>query len=213
MEDFSNEVVGTSQLPDWSGVELNRVARAYLPYALTSGLIFGLLLALGGGVAGWLMFTGWVGLIIAATMLFVVTPLFFLHSFMEYRIFGWAAREQDLINRYGVVWRKQVVIPFSRIQHVSTGNGPLERAFGLMHLRVFSAGGASADVTVQGLLPETAERVRHYILGRIGALNQDEAKRQDTAPAPEDGEGPDSSKTDPGLEQSLKRDNESGDER
>nr|WP_301288364.1 PH domain-containing protein [Natronospira proteinivora] len=86
---------------------------------------------------------------------------------MEYRLFGWTVREHDLINRDGVVWRKVTVMPFSRIQHVSTGNGPVERWFGLMHLKCFSAGGASADVMVQGLTPDTAESLRRYILTRL----------------------------------------------
>ncbi|MFW5927042.1 MAG: PH domain-containing protein, partial [Wenzhouxiangella sp.] len=67
-----------------------------------------------------------------------------------------------------VVWRKTVIVPFARIQHVEAVHGPLERYLGLMRLKCFTAGGMSADLTVKGLDRNDARRVRQYLLEQIG---------------------------------------------
>jgi len=178
--------VDVAGLPDWSEVSLNRLASAYLPYALFVNILFAAVIAVAAGIAGWLMFSLWIGVSLLAAGLVLLGGALSLHAWMEYRLFGWALREQDLINKDGVVWRKVTVMPFSRIQHVSTGNGPVERWFGLMHLKCFSAGGATADVMVQGLTPDTAERLRRYILARL----ENEEEGESTLFTPPEFEGP-----------------------
>jgi|GEM_PF-6009490 len=46
--------------------------------------------------------------------------------------------------------------------------GPIERMFGLSKLKIFTAGGASSDLKIPGLLPETANKLKDYIQLKVG---------------------------------------------
>ena len=73
------------------------------------------------------------------------------------------------------MWRRTIILPFARIQHVETASGPVERLFGLMRVKCFTAGGSSADLAMLGLDAEQARRVRQYLLEQI---------REDRTPSP-----------------------------
>jgi len=81
---------------------------------------------------------------------------------------GYAVRERDLLYRSGVLWRKVTAIPFNRIQHVEKDTSPLDRRLQLANLKIFTAGGAGGDLKIHGLSDDVAERVRGFLLDRIG---------------------------------------------
>lgn len=81
---------------------------------------------------------------------------------------GVATRAMDIAYRHGVFWRTVTAIPFNRIQHVETSHGPLDRRFGTASLQVFTAGGSSGDLEINGLEAGEAERLRGFILAKIG---------------------------------------------
>jgi uncharacterized protein len=85
----------------------------------------------------------------------------------RYRGWSFRLRERDLSVRHGVLWRTRSVIPFSRIQHVDTRHGPIERWLGLSSVIVFTAGVRGADVTIPGLAHDEAEALREH-LARLG---------------------------------------------
>jgi hypothetical protein len=96
-----------------------------------------------------------------------VAVCFTLLDWIDARTRGWALREHDLVYSYGVLWRHTVIVPFARIQHVESSSGPLERRFGLMRFKCFTAGGSRADLTVKGLSVSSAQQARHYLLEQI----------------------------------------------
>jgi uncharacterized protein len=164
---FSNQVVAAETLPDFRNVPLNRVAPEFLPYTLITSAAFWLFLVLLSLLLPRLPFVGldlgpWpsVGLFLAMVWFAVI-------SWLEARRRGWAVREHDLIYRSGLIWRKTVIVPFARIQHVETASGPLERLFGLMRVKCFTAGGMMADLSVEGLNAEAAREVRQFLLEQI----------------------------------------------
>ncbi len=63
---------------------------------------------------------------------------------------GFAERDDDLLVRRGVLFRRLSVIPYGRMQYVDVTAGPLERAFGLASVRMHTAAAAS-DARVPGL--------------------------------------------------------------
>ena len=81
---------------------------------------------------------------------------------------GYVVRDKDILFRKGVVWRSVTAIPFNRIQHVETSNTPLDRKFGLATLQLFTAGGSSGDLKIDGLAASVAEQLRVYILRKVG---------------------------------------------
>jgi membrane protein YdbS with pleckstrin-like domain len=170
-EDFSNAQVEVSQLPDYRSVPLSPVAAGYRPWALISQVSFWVILAIGLWILPRLPFAtidlvGWYALPIASLLLGLITAVYVA---VDARVRGWALREHDLIYRYGIFWRKTVILPFARIQHVEAIQGPLERYFDLMRLKCFTAGGLSADLVVKGLDSASARRVRGFLLEQIAA--------------------------------------------
>ena len=87
---------------------------------------------------------------------------------------GYAVRDKDILYKSGVLWRSAQAVPFNRIQHAVRGSGPVERGFGLASVTAYTAGGSGGDLRIAGLGEDVAERLRIYILGKLGdAADQD----------------------------------------
>lgn len=175
--EFTNPQIEMDEVPDYSAVELTPVAPAFLAYSMLTSAAVWLILA-GASVAGrflswvdWLRIDWLPGWWLSAILLTLI-PLSLLWAWLDARRRGWALRQHDLIYREGVIRQRTTILPFARIQHVETASGPLERAFGLMRVKCFTAGGSTADLAVLGLDRHQARRVRSYLLERIGGREQ-----------------------------------------
>lgn len=180
--DFSNRQLGLAELPDYRSVSLSPVAAGFAPYAALSASLFWLMLAAAVLFGPRLPF---VGLDVPSWL--VLLPLVALSWFsalawLDARRRGWALREHDLIYRSGLIWQRTAVLPFARIQHVETASGPLERAFGLMRVKCFTAGGMAADLSVDGLDRDSARQVRQHLLEQIRDEDQHLEAPADEAP-------------------------------
>ena len=82
---------------------------------------------------------------------------------------GYAVRDKDILYKSGVFWRTITAIPFNRIQHVEKSSTPFERHFELATLQLFTAGGTGGDLKIHGLPADAAEKLRVYILAKVGA--------------------------------------------
>ena len=78
------------------------------------------------------------------------------------RAWGFAEREDDLLVRRGVMFRRMSVIPYGRMQYVEVTAGPFERTFGLATVQMHTAAAAS-DARVPGLPAEEAARLRDQL--------------------------------------------------
>ena len=178
---FSNHPVSPENLPDFSTVPLEPVAPRFRSYLLIHGFLLTLALVLGAGLFGGLVWGRMAGWLLSGAGLLIML-LVLLHAWLDPRYRGWAVREHDLIARHGVIWRRTVILPLVRVQHVETASGPLERLFDLMRLQCFSAGGASADVVFHGLSTEKALRIRAHLLERISEDGIAQGRGQLTEP-------------------------------
>ncbi|MFI1682035.1 PH domain-containing protein [Streptomyces sp. NPDC020607] len=77
----------------------------------------------------------------------------------NWRSWRYAERADDLLISRGVLWRKETVVPYGRMQLVEVTSGPVERRFGLASVQLRTAA-AATDARIPGLLPEEAERLR-----------------------------------------------------
>lgn len=66
----------------------------------------------------------------------------------------------DVVIRRGVWWRVTSIVPHSRIQHVDTTHGPLERTLGLSSVVLFTAGTVGASIKIPGLPADQADEIR-----------------------------------------------------
>ncbi|WP_340678142.1 PH domain-containing protein [Paraglaciecola sp.] len=99
-------------------------------------------------------------LVLAALVLILVIVLNFIADKHKH----YALRELDLHFSSGLIFKKLVSQPISRIQHVELKRGPLERYKNLATLQVFSAGGAQHTFEIPGLDLETAQRLHQFVL-------------------------------------------------
>jgi membrane protein YdbS with pleckstrin-like domain len=76
----------------------------------------------------------------------------------------YALRKHDLVFRKGWLFEKLHIIPLKKIQHCQVKRGPLERRYGLASLKIFTAGGAGADITLSGLTQHDAERLKDWLV-------------------------------------------------
>lgn len=76
---------------------------------------------------------------------------------------GYLERDEDFVVRSGVLWRKQVVIPYGRMQYVEVNSGPLERRYGLCRLTLNTAGSA-ATANVFGLPDAEGQALRERLV-------------------------------------------------
>lgn len=83
----------------------------------------------------------------------------------QVRAWGYAEREDDLLVRSGLMWRRIVVVPYGRMQYVDVQAGPLDRAFGIARLQLHTAS-ASTDASIPGLPPAEAARLRDRLASR-----------------------------------------------
>ena len=71
--------------------------------------------------------------------------------------------EGGLRIRRGVLWRKVIWIPISRVQHTDVSQGPVQRSFGLAKLTVHTAGTEGASISLAGLEHGTATRLCDHL--------------------------------------------------
>lgn len=85
---------------------------------------------------------------------------------------AWRYRVTDDALRLdrGVMVRVESVVPYTRIQHVDTEQGPIERLLGLMRVTVHTASGSGASLTVPGLRPDDAASLREQLAQLAGVV-------------------------------------------
>ena len=75
-----------------------------------------------------------------------------------------ALREHDISLHSGVLFKKTIIQPYTRLQHIEIKRGPLERYKKLASLALFSAGGSLHALEIKGLLEGDAEKIKQFIL-------------------------------------------------
>lgn len=87
------------------------------------------------------------------------------YAFNRFRI-----GERELTLKKGWLMRSTTTVPFTRVQHVDTKQGPVLRAFGLMAVTVHTAVG---EHTIEALDVDEAQRVVELITARVLAAKED----------------------------------------
>jgi len=82
----------------------------------------------------------------------------------RYRAWGYAEREDDLVVRRGLLFRRVSVVPYGRMQFIDVAAGPVERLFDLATVQLHTAAAAS-DARIPGLRQADAQRLRDRLAG------------------------------------------------
>lgn len=76
----------------------------------------------------------------------------------------WKLDAQGLHVRRGFLWRSELLVPRSRVQHLDIERGPLERHFGLATLVVHTAGSQTQALHQSGLADADAVALRDALI-------------------------------------------------
>ena len=161
---FSNPQVDIHTLPQAEAMDMIPLERAYKKVRYIGSSIFALIVLFVAAVvmlfnSDWGMF-GFLG----AGFVVALAIWNVIYHGISFHHMSYALREKDISFRSGWLWKSITTVPFNRVQHCDFKQGLLDRQFGLAKLTIYTAGGQNTDLEIPGLLPETAERLKSYIL-------------------------------------------------
>jgi membrane protein YdbS with pleckstrin-like domain len=155
-EDTSYTPLDPRAITLWRLQGLIRLALVAIPIAVSAAVVL-------SASSSWI-----IGILAAAFIVCFSLTRTLLWPVLSWRAYGYALRENDVLVRSGVLFRRWTSIPFQRIQHLDTRQGPIERMLGLSRLQVYTASGLSADGSIPGLAQHTADDLRDLLSKRGG---------------------------------------------
>ena len=165
---FVNQQVNMTDLPNANELEMEPMAESYAREVKVQQLIIWPPLLAVSFVP--FLFAQIIFLLLIPVVVLVLATIISRLVIWESQVKGVALREFDIAYRSGLYWRKTVIVPFNRVQHVEVSSGPLQRKFGLASVKLFTAGGSSVDLRIDGLTAGRAEQVRAFIAAKIEDL-------------------------------------------
>ena len=155
---FSNDQVQSLNLPKMEDVVYEPLQLSHMYVNLiVVGIIFLFVLA---------------GVTVLSFMVEEVKPYFLLALLAVVILFGFLTLAHDILYRDGWLWKSWMVIPFTRIQHLEINQGPIDRIFDLASLQLFTAGGSSSDIEIDGLTPGQAADIKSFIMSKNAEINE-----------------------------------------
>lgn len=107
-------------------------------------------------------FLGWVAAAIAVVLVGIVLGIWL--GYRSWKFTFWKLDETGLHVKRGKLWRKEILVPRSRVQHLDIERGPIERHFGLATLIVHTAGTRLHALRQPGFLDEDAVALRDALV-------------------------------------------------
>ena len=104
----------------------------------------------------------------------LVVILFLMNFFLinyRYQYFRYEITSKEIIFQEGFIFRSMTYVPFSRIQHIETEQGPFLRRENLMELVIHTA---ATDHHIAGLSIEESEKLRQSLLKKVEEVREDE---------------------------------------
>ena len=107
----------------------------------------------------------------------LILPYYFRYHTMRYRF-----DEEGISMRWGLLFRKEVLLNYARIQDIHLVSGIIERWLGLARIQIqTAAGSANAEMTLEGLLEYQA--VRDFLYSRMRGVKEKTAPSATSAQA------------------------------
>lgn len=108
----------------------------------------------------------------------VVIPLYFRYHTLRYRF-----TDEGISMSWGILFRREVIIHYARIQDIHLRSNLVERWLGLARVLIQTASGsAAAEMTLEGL--QEFEAVRDFLYGRMRGVKDRSAAAVTPAAGP-----------------------------
>ena len=161
---YTNAEIALSDLPKHSLVEYSNLSPLYprINAAITLVFFCGLLASF-EVVALFADFPSFV-ILLGSSLGFFLTLVLTSYSWLAAKNRRFAVRHHDVLYESGLFWRKQMIQPLRRIQHVEVTRGPVDKRYGLAKVQLFSSGSAAATFVIPALPLAQAEQLRDFAL-------------------------------------------------
>ncbi len=167
---FQNSEIAVDELPDAENLDWQKLHEGYAQRIRVQTLIGVAIVALAIFALKLVLNIPVMPFAVLNSILAIVAVVLLLRPGISIPRRGFALRDKDILFRKGVIWRSVTAVPFNRIQHVESSSTPLDRKYGLATLQLFTAGGSSGDLKIDGLDKDIAENLRTFILSKVGAV-------------------------------------------
>lgn len=162
---FENPTIDIDKLPAFQNVNIKKPHTNYLYVGLLANTIFVAFLSLLFLYAYFMVPEEFEILKPIAIIVFLLLAAYtYAMTYYSFKLKGYGLREKDIVYHKGVIFRSKTTIPFNRVQHCEITQGPIERLFNLKSLAIYTAGGQSSDLNINGLEPMEAEQLKEYIV-------------------------------------------------
>src|SRR5215218_7475826 len=100
---------------------------------------------------------------------FLILPLFFRYHTMQYKF-----TDDGISMRWGILFRREVIVNYARIQDIHLKSNVVERWLGLARILVQTASGNhSAEMTIEGI--KQFEALRDFLYARMRGVKDGHA--------------------------------------
>jgi len=169
MEDFTNSILLPENLPEAVPEDFSRLDKRYLKIIFIRITVFAIILAV--GLISFLIFSEKklpiLVLILMISGIVLIISFILVISVLGFPKKGYLLRERDISYKSGLIYYKQISVPFNRIQHVEVSQGVLAKIFHLLSVKIYSAGGNTSDLSIPGLNVNDAQKLKTFISEKI----------------------------------------------
>jgi membrane protein YdbS with pleckstrin-like domain len=164
-EFFENQSISLEDLPQINTADFTPIEKSYKVFLLIRNsllitLVFTatLLLHLFGQteLPDWNFAGAYIFFFVLWIMSFVLVELGFKRK-------AYLLRQHDLLYKTGYIMQKMTAVTKNRIQHVEIRQSILLRIFKLSKLVIFTAGGDKSDLSIPGIKPSDAEKLKEHL--------------------------------------------------
>jgi putative membrane protein len=116
----------------------------------------------------------------------VLQPLVFLPLYFRYHTLRFKFDDEGVSASWGILFRREVVLTYARIQDIHLSRGFIERWLGLGTVQIqTAAGSAGAELSIEGT--DKFEEIRDFLYSRMRGHEKTKPAPA-AAPAPPDGD-------------------------
>jgi uncharacterized protein len=109
----------------------------------------------------------WVSLLVFPPLL----PILILPAWFRYHTMRYTFTNEGISMRWGILFRREIIVNYARIQDIHLRSNVLERWLGLSRVLVQTASGnAGAEMTIEGL--KEFEAVRDFLYARMRGVKE-----------------------------------------
>jgi hypothetical protein len=169
MENFTNKSIDIASLPQFEEVAFQPISKSYLLKSNFQNLAFLCVVMIGWAVLIYLDIINQIQLTILLIGIFSYFGFKFWNISRLQKNYGFALREKDILYKRGYLVNKTTVVPFNRIQHASISRDLLDKMLKISTLQIFTAGGSGSDISIPGLAPDLALRLKEALAVKLTA--------------------------------------------